>query len=71
LIVVGAALLKLPGSRNFDPLTGELAQGCSLSVEAAVLLLQQCFKMLPFAAELSWRSKRRGLVSLPENVAIC
>jgi hypothetical protein len=39
---VGAsvALLKLPGSRNFDPLTGESAQRCSLSVEAAVLLLQ-------------------------------
>jgi hypothetical protein len=40
LIVAGAALLKLQGSRNFDPLTGGSAQRCSLSVEAALLLLQ-------------------------------
>jgi hypothetical protein len=40
LIVAGAALLKLSGSRNVDPLTGGSAQRCSLSVEAALLLLQ-------------------------------
>jgi hypothetical protein len=71
LIVAGAALLKLPGSRNFDPLTGGSAQRCSLSVEAALLLLQQYFSMLHFTTELSWRSWRRRLGSLPEIVAIC
>jgi hypothetical protein len=39
-MVAATALLKLPGSRNFDPLTGGSTQRCGLSVEAAVLMLQ-------------------------------